>query len=202
MILIADYGIGNVGSIANMIRKIGGKAEVSAIPERIAEAEKLILPGVGAFDHGMRSLQKANLIKPLTIAALERKVPILGICLGMQLMLDGSEEGIELGLGWINGRVTRLKSETHALKIPHMGWNVAQTVKQNPLLPAQDTPQRFYFVHSYKVECANISDEMASTNYGAPFCSAFMRANIFGVQFHPEKSHAFGMALFRRFVEL
>lgn len=201
-ILIANYGMGNLGSIANMIRKIGGEAEICDAPERIASAEKLILPGVGAFDHGMRSLKKAGMQDALCEAALKRGVPVLGVCLGMQLMLESSEEGHEFGLGWIGGRAKRFPTGGDHPRVPHMGWNSVRSVRDAPLLPLNLDKQRFYFVHSYMVECEEQSDILGISHYGQDFCSAFGRGNIFGVQFHPEKSHAYGMALFKRFLEL
>lgn len=202
IILIANYGMGNLGSIANMIKKVGGKAEICSDPGGIANADKLILPGVGAFDHGMRSLQESGLREAMEGAVLRRCVPVLGICLGMQLMLASSEEGQMAGLGWIAGRATRFQGGAAALRVPHMGWNSVRPVRDNPLLPAGDVTQRFYFVHSYKVECDDPADAIGVSEYGGQFCSAFGRGNIFGVQFHPEKSHAYGMAMFKRFLEL
>lgn len=202
IILIADYGMGNMGSIVNMFKKVGGKAEICSDPERIAVAAKLVLPGVGAFDHGMLGLQASGLREPLEEAILRRNAPVLGICLGMQMMLESSEEGHIPGLGWISGRVARIPSGTDCLRVPHMGWNTVLPVRDNPLLPANEGAQRFYFVHSYKVECADPLDVLGVTEYGGEFCSAFSRGNIYGVQFHPEKSHAYGMAMFKRFLDL
>lgn len=201
-VVIADYGVGNLGSLANIIKKVGGKSEICSDPDRIGAADKLILPGVGAFDHGMRCLDRSGLRQPLEQAALRRGVPVLGICLGMQLMLSRSEEGQLPGLGWIEGSVTRFQGGAGSPRVPHMGWNAARPVRDNPLLPDGHAPQRFYFVHSYKAECARPQDVMAVTDYGVEFCSAFARDNIYGVQFHPEKSHLFGMDLFKRFLQL
>lgn len=201
-ILIANYGIGNLGSIVNMFKKVGGKAEVCDDPARIAAAGKLVLPGVGAFDHGIRGLQASGLRDSLEEAVLRRSVPVLGVCLGMQLMLTGSEEGQLPGLGWIAGHAARFPAGTGCPRVPHMGWNGVRPVRDNPLLPPGEAAQRFYFVHSYKVDCADPQDVLAVTEYGQEFCSAFARGNIYGVQFHPEKSHAYGMAMFKRFLEL
>lgn len=201
-VVIANYGMGNLGSIANMIKKIGGEAEICDSPDHIARAEKLILPGVGAFDHGMRSLEEAGMQDALQKAALNRRIPVLGVCLGMQLMLASSEEGSRAGLGWIAGRAKRFPSGSDCPRVPHMGWNSVQPVRDNPLLPQSPERQRFYFVHSYMVECENASDVLGISHYGQDFCSAFGRENIFGVQFHPEKSHAYGMAMFKRFLDL
>jgi glutamine amidotransferase len=202
-ILIANYGIGNLGSIVNMFKKVGGKAEICDDPLRIAEAEKLVLPGVGAFDHGMRGLQDSGLRESLEEAVLRRGTPVLGVCLGMQLMLEASEEGNMRGLGWIAGRATRFSGGSGGYpRVPHMGWNSVRPVRDNSLLPLGEAAQRFYFVHSYKVECADPQDLLAVTDYGGEFCAALARGNIYGVQFHPEKSHAYGMAMFKRFLEL
>lgn len=201
-ILIANYGTGNLGSIVNMFKKVGGRAEICSDQERIAAADKLILPGVGAFDHGMRGLQASGLRESLEEAVLRRRAPVLGVCLGMQLMLEASEEGQLSGLGWIAGHVARFPGGTGCPRVPHMGWNGVRPVRENPLLPPLEGAQRFYFVHSYKVECADPVDVLAVTEYGQEFCSAFARGNIYGVQFHPEKSHAYGMAMFKRFLEL
>ncbi|WP_281661972.1 imidazole glycerol phosphate synthase subunit HisH [Microvirgula aerodenitrificans] len=201
-ILIANYGMGNLGSIVNMFKKVGGKAEICDDPTRIAAADKLVLPGVGAFDHGMRMLHASGLRESLEEAVFRRCTPVLGVCLGMQLMLDSSEEGQLSGLGWIAGRVARFPGGTGCLRVPHMGWNGVRPVRDNLLLPQGEAAQRFYFVHSYKVECADPQNVLAVTEYGQEFCSAFARDNIYGVQFHPEKSHVYGMAMFKRFLEL
>ena len=203
VILIIDYQVGNLGSIANIVRKIGGGAPVvSADPAEIARASKLILPGVGAFDHGARRLREAGLERPLREAVLERKVPILGICLGMQLMTSGSEEGTETGLGWIGGHVVRFGSGIPhwSLRVPHMGWNTVTVRSADPLFSEMYAEPRFYFVHSYHVLCSDQRLVTATSHYGHEFVSAFRSGNIYGVQFHPEKSHKFGMRLLDNFL--
>lgn len=203
MISVLDYGAGNAGSVIRMIERTGGKAKRIATPEEVLAAQKLIIPGVGAFDHGMTQLAARELLSVLTTMALEARIPILGICLGMQLMCRSSEEGVLPGLGWIDAHVRRFSArETSGLRVPHMGWNTLQVVRENPLLSISDKEQRFYFVHSYKVSCSDPDDPIAITHYGEDFVSAFQRQNIFGVQFHPEKSHRFGMELMRRFIEI
>ncbi len=203
MITIVDYRMGNIGSIANMIAKVGGKAEVTADPAALAKAQKLVLPGVGHFDRGMENLAELDLIPVLREAALERRVPVLGICLGMQLMCRSSEEGEREGLGWVDAEVRRFGGARVDLKVPHMGWNVVTPVRENALMPlAPVEPQRFYFVHTYYVSCRSPELVLTTTDYDGAFCSALQDANLWGVQFHPEKSHAFGMDLFRRFVAL
>lgn len=204
VIAVIDYRMGNIGSIAKMIAKVGGKAQVTSDPALLRNAEKLILPGVGHFDSSMANLTELGLTPVLEELVLEKRVPVLGICLGMQLMCRSSSEGTRPGLGWIDAEVKRFDTTAHpAMKVPHMGWNVAKPVRESPLFdPAPVEPQRFYFVHSYFTECRDRSDVLAVTSYEGEFCSAFLRDNICGVQFHPEKSHSFGMELFRRFLEL
>ncbi len=202
MIVIIDYGIGNLNSVANMVRHVGGKYHITSNPSEIASADKLILPGVGAFDRGMEALHESGITDALSTAVLQQSVPILGICLGMQLMTKKSEEGRLAGLGWLDAEVRRFHfPELSNLKIPHMGWNTVSTLRENPLIQLEER-QRFYFVHSYYVSCADETDVLATCNYGYDFVAAFARDNIFGVQFHPEKSHRFGMALIRQYVEL
>lgn len=186
-----------------MIAKVGGRARISSVPAELKEATKLILPGVGHFDRGMANLEEMGLAPVLHEIVLERRVPILGICLGMQLMCNASEEGKRPGLRWLDAQVRRFDATKHpGMKVPHMGWNVVRPVKESRLFDIEPTePQRFYFVHSYFVDCRNATDVLARTTYGDDFCSAFLRDNLCGVQFHPEKSHVFGMNLFRRFLE-
>jgi len=204
MIVVVDYGIGNLGSIANMFKKIGSEAIVSSEISTIEEADKLVLPGVGSFDVAVENMQERNLISVLTNKALRKKTPILGICLGMQLFTQRSEEGQHPGLGWLNAKTIRFRfeKENHSLKIPHMGWNTVEKKRYHPLLSEMDNDARFYFVHSHHVVCEDESVVMANSRYGYPFVSVIARENIMGVQFHPEKSHKFGMLLFQNFVRL
>lgn len=204
LVTILDYGMGNVGSIANMIRKIGGVATVESSVNALSQALKLILPGVGAFDEGMSRLHKNGLTEILKRKALTERVPILGICLGMQLLTRGSEEGSLPGLGWIDAdtRMFRFDAAFGSLRVPHMGWNEVRVQRAHPVLGSGEEAWRFYFVHSYHVCCDHASDVLGLTDYGPPFVSAVGRDNILGVQFHPEKSHSFGMRLLRRFLEL
>ena len=203
MIVIVDYRMGNLGSIANILRKIGAEGIVSRDANVIGKATKLILPGVGAFDEGMRNIAALGLLDVLGRRVLRDQVPTLGICLGMQLMARGSEEGNATGLGWLAGDVKRFRfaPARAALKVPHMGWNTVKAEKQSLLLARYSEPPRFYFVHSYFVVCDDTGDVLATASYGGNFTAAFQRGNLMGVQFHPEKSHKFGMTLFRNFVE-
>jgi len=199
MITIVDYNIGNLGSILNMFRKIGHEARLSSDPQEIQSAEKLLLPGVGAFDAGMHKLERSGLIPVLNRRVLQDRVPTLGICLGMQLMARSSEEGCRPGLGWINAQVLRFDPGAAALKIPHMGWNVARPLRPSALTQGLSGELRFYFVHSYYVRCQDTDDAILGSEYGCAFHSGFQHENVFGVQFHPEKSHRFGMVLLRNF---
>ena len=199
MIVIVDYNMGNLGSIRNMLRKIGVDAAVTHDPDRIAAAEGIVLPGVGAFDAGMENLHRTGLIPILEKRVLRDKVPVLGICLGMQLMTRRSEEGVRDGLGWLDAETVRFPRRP-GLKVPHMGWNRVYAARRHPLVDALPEEPRFYFVHSFHVRCDDRDDVLLTTNYGDAFASAFQRGNIVGVQFHPEKSHKFGMRLMQNFV--
>lgn len=203
MISVLDYGAGNANSVIRMIERAGGQANRISTSDELLSARKLIIPGVGAFDYGMTKLDSQGLIPTLNKIALESHIPILGICLGMQLMCRSSEEGNLSGLGWIDADVKRFQGASlNGLRVPHMGWNTIDTIRHNPLIPLEESEKRYYFVHSYWVDCHNHADAIALTYYGKKFVAAFQRKNLFGVQFHPEKSHRFGTALLQRFVEL
>jgi glutamine amidotransferase len=201
-IAIVDYGSGNPASVQNMLRKIGVESYVSHLPKEIMRAQKIILPGVGSFDPGMVQLNRSGLASVLNELVLEKNRPILGICLGMQLMSKGSEEGNYPGLGWIDAETRKFSFGTNQhLRIPHMGWNVAVVKKPHPLFDGTESEKRFYFVHSYHVVCRDMGDVLTETSYGIEFASSFHKDNIVGVQFHPEKSHRFGYQLLKRFAE-
>jgi glutamine amidotransferase len=202
MIVIIDYGLGNLGSIKNMFKKIGTEAIVSSEASDIEKAEKLILPGVGNFDHGMRNLEGLGLLSILEHKVIQKKTPILGICLGMQLFARKSEEGNSTGLRWIDAETLRFRFEDAdgRLKIPHMGWNLVKICQRNPLFEEMYPEPRFYFVHSYHVTCRNEEEVLTRTFYGFEFVSSVRKENIYGVQFHPEKSHKFGMKLLKNFI--
>jgi glutamine amidotransferase len=202
MITIIDYKTGNLGSIQNILKKIGESSIITSESDVISEATKIILPGVGSFDTGMRNLTELNLTAILSRKVLTEKIPILGICLGMQLLSEKSEEGILPGLGWIKGDVKRFVfNKTNEYKIPHMGWNFVKIRKESRLFSEMFDDPRFYFVHSYYLNPDNAQDILTSTEYGLEFVSAVEKDNILGVQFHPEKSHKFGLKLLRNFVE-
>lgn len=202
MIVIIDYRMGNIGSILNMLKKIGASGTISSDPGEIRKADRLILPGVGAFDQGMANLERMGLIPVLNERVIEHRTPILGICLGMQLMTKSSEEGKAAGLGWVDARTVRFKHDPSLnLKVPHMGWNAIVPKKDSPLFAGMHEEPRFYFVHSFHAVCEDPGDVLTSTVHGYEFTSSFQHGNVVGVQFHPEKSHKFGMKLLKNFAE-
>lgn len=203
MISVVDYGVANLGSILNMLRKVGAAAETVGTPEEIMAAEKIILPGVGAFDHGVSTLNSRGLVGALRARALGDRVPILGICLGMQMLGKSSEEGELSGLGLIDARCERFRFDGRGhLKVPHMGWSLLETKRASPLTADLGEKARFYFVHSYHIVCADPSDVLATAFYGIEFVALVQHENVYGAQFHPEKSHRFGMALLSNFARL
>ncbi len=203
MIVIVDYGIGNLASVLNMFKKIGVKeAVVSGQEETLAKASKILLPGVGAFDGGMGNLEKSGLIPMLNKKVLAEKVPVLGICLGMQMLTQKSEEGQKAGLGWIDAETKKFNPPAELkLKVPHMGWNYIKVQRPNPLIET-DSKSRFYFVHSYYVTCFDEKQSLATCNFGSDFTCMVNKDNIFGAQFHPEKSLKFGMKVLENFAKL
>lgn len=202
MIVIVDYGMGNLASIANMLKKAGTAAVISSDAGAIAEAEKLILPGVGAFDTGMKNLNERKLIEPLTRAVTERGTPTIGLCLGMQLMTRRSAEGALPGLGWFDAETVRFGFDDPSIKVPHMGWNTMRFTRPSPLSHGLEDDARFYFVHSYYVRCERPDDVLGISEYGFEFASSIARGNLMGVQFHPEKSHRFGLGLLKNFTQI
>ncbi len=203
MIVIIDYGIGNLASVLNMFKKIGVRdVKVSGKPEEIAAATKLLLPGVGAFDAGMNQLEQSGLVPVLNKKVLEEKTPILGICLGMQLLTKRSEEGVKPGLGWIDAETVKFNLDPALkLKVPHMGWDYIHVNHANKLVDAESR-NRFYFVHSYYVKCFDESQSLATSRFGDEFTCMVHKDNIYGAQFHPEKSLKFGMKVLENFAKL
>ena len=202
MIVIVDYNMGNIGSVTNIIKKVGYTSVISSDVDVISQAEKIILPGVGSFDKAMQNLKDLNLIDVLNEKALVQHTPFLGICLGMQLLTKFSEEGDVKGLGWINATTKRFKLNNFPeLKIPHMGWNEVEITNKHAICENLYDYARFYFVHSYHVVCENQANVLMKTRFGYEFDSAIHQNNIMGVQFHPEKSHKFGMQLIKNFIE-
>ncbi len=201
MITIVDYGMGNLGAVQNMFRYIGLQAQISADPEVVARASRILLPGVGAFDAAMQRIQSSGLRPVLEHKARVERVPTLGICLGMQLLTRGSEEGREPGLGWISADTRRFPAMT-GLKVPHMGWNLAHRSREHPLTANLPPEPRFYFVHSYCVQVDEPSHSLLRARHGIDFDAAIGHENIVGAQFHPEKSHRFGMKLLANFASM
>jgi glutamine amidotransferase len=201
MLVIVDYGAGNVASIRNMVRKAGFDSQISSDPAKILSASKLILPGVGHFDHGMQNLRERGLVEALNTRVLEQRVPILGICLGIQLFARRSDEGAAPGLGWLAADVVRFDVAQlgERLRVPHMGWSDVEIVRPHPIFEGLPRPSRFYFVHSYHLQCD--TEELVTTRayHGYSFTASVAQANILGVQFHPEKSHTFGLQVLRNF---
>jgi glutamine amidotransferase len=200
-IVIIDYGMGNIGSVANMIKKAGGNAIITSDKEQILRAKKLLLPGVGAFDAGMINLNDKGLKDVILEALYCSDTSLLGICLGMQLLLEKSEEGQLPGMGLISGTVHRFVSDNISMKIPHMGWNSIHIKNNNSLMHSLED-SRYYFVHSYYVKCNNKEDVISTTHYIVDFDSIICKNNVYGAQFHPEKSHKFGLTLFQNFIAL
>jgi glutamine amidotransferase len=201
--VIVDYGMGNLGSIQNMLKKVGSKALISSDKSVIESADKLILPGVGAFDHAIRNLKNLGLADVLDEKVLKEKTPILGICLGMQVITRKSEEGTMPGLGWLDAETLRFRFDGNTqLKIPHMGWNTIDVKQDAQLFRGMFPEPRFYFVHSFYVKCMDEKNVLATTRHGIDFASSVVKENIYGVQFHPEKSHKFGKKVLRNFVEM
>lgn len=200
MIVIVDYGMGNLHSVYKALHRLNAPALISSSPKDIERADKLILPGVGHFKKGMENLKALGLLPVLNKKVLEEKTPILGICLGIQLFTKNSEEGDVPGLSWIDAETIRFNLKN--LKIPHMGWNSIDIKKSNPLLLNMNSENKFYFVHSYHVVPKDKSIISSTSNYETEFVSSVNKDNIFGVQFHPEKSHSSGLSLLKNFMDL
>jgi glutamine amidotransferase len=203
MIVVVDHGMGNLGSVQNMLRKIGAESIRTAEPEVIRRADKLVLAGIGAFDGAADRLTELGLVDLLNELVLDRKMPVLGVCLGMQLMARSSEEGSRVGLGWLDADVQRFTfPPATSLPVPHMGWEVVTPTRPSPLFDGGPDELRFYFSHAYHLVCHDRGDVAATATYGYEFAAAVHRGNILGTQFHPEKSHVFGADVYRRFVNL
>ena len=201
MVVIVDYGLGNLFSVAKAIEACGGQTTVSSNPVVIASAERLILPGVGAFGDGMERLTSLGLVEPLRQAVFVKRVPFLGICLGMQLLAEESDEyGTHEGLGWMKGVVRRL-DESSGLKVPHIGWNNLDIRREHPLLKGIPNGSDVYFVHSFAFRPADSADVVAVTEYGGEVTAAVGRDNVFATQFHPEKSQEIGLKLLENFLK-
>lgn len=203
MITIVDYGLGNVQAFLNVYKRLNVAAERATTVSDLESATKIILPGVGAFDHAMERLDQSGMREALDDVVLNKRVPVLGVCVGMQILARSSDEGSRAGLGWIAGNVKQFSSTEQArLPLPHMGWNDVRASEGNPLFSGLETDAKFYFLHSYYFQCDSAVDIAALSNYVGEFSSAVSASNIHGVQFHPEKSHHFGIRLLKNFAEL
>jgi len=204
MITIIDYGLGNIQAFVNVYRRLHIPVAVAQTAAQLDGATKLILPGVGAFDHAIERLDASGMRPTLDELVQKHKVPVLGICVGMQILASGSDEGVLPGLGWVPGRVRSFKSvpDLTDLPLPHMGWNDVVALNQNALFKGFEDEARFYFLHSFYFECAQQQHHAAMASYGLEFCCAVQADNVYGVQFHPEKSHHFGVGLLKNFAEL
>jgi glutamine amidotransferase len=201
MISILRYGSGNILAITNIFNRANIAYSIVSSPAELSRATKLILPGVGAFDQVMTQLNQSGLREPLEQLVVGAGIPVLGICVGMQILAEGSDEGSLAGLGWVKGRVRRFDSSGNRL-LPHMGWNDVTVTRQTPLFSQLETDARFYFLHSYYFDCANQESSIAESDYGDRFTCGVRTGNVYGVQFHPEKSHRFGVQLLTNFAAL
>lgn len=204
MITIVNYGSGNIRAIANIYKRLNVAVSMASTPDELRSAEKIILPGVGAFDQAIKCLNESGMKGILNELVIEKKKPVLGICVGMQILANSSEEGGLDGLGWIDGEVKKfdISHFTQKTHLPHMGWNDVIPVKTSKLFVNLENNPLFYFLHSYYFSCSNEKDVLAVTEYGGNFTSAVNSENVFGVQFHPEKSHQWGIQLLKNFGEL
>jgi glutamine amidotransferase len=204
MISLIDYGVGNINAFLNIFKQLGIAANKVSTAEEVKRASKLILPGVGAFDDAMQRLNDSGMRDALQQAVIVDNIPVIGICVGMQMLANRSDEGVMPGLGWINGEVKRFDPATinHITKFPHMGWNDVKPVRESPLFSGLETGARFYFLHSFYYQCAQEADVLATSAYGLQFASAINHNHIYGIQCHPEKSHHFGIQLLQNFANL
>ncbi len=203
MITIVDYGLGNIRAFVNVYERLNIKTRIAHKPDDLKEATKIILPGVGAFDHAMNQLNQSGMRDELEKQVLENKIPVVGICVGMQMLAKSSDEGDLPGLGWIDGHVKLFDTNNipYKTRFPHMGWNTITPLKENPILESFNDDSRFYFLHSYYFVCNNTENVIATTDYGLSYASAVNKDNIFGIQFHPEKSHSNGIQLLHNFAK-
>lgn len=204
MITIIDYGLGNIKAFINVYERLGIQTKVAHSAKDLIDSDKLILPGVGSFDYAMIQLNSSGMREELEKQVFENKIPVLGICVGMQMLANGSDEGSQKGLGWINGDVKLFDTSSipYKTRLPHMGWNTIQFSKEHALFKGLEDEARFYFLHSYYFECNDSNHMLCSTEYGIKYASAVNSDNIYGIQFHPEKSHNNGIRILYNFANL
>jgi glutamine amidotransferase len=204
MITIIDYGVGNVLAFVNIYSRLNIPIAVAKSSDDFVKATKLILPGVGSFDHAIQQLDQSGMRQSIEQLVLQQGMPIMGICVGMQMLANTSDEGTLPGLGWVDGKVKKfdMSAMPRGTNLPHMGWNDVKPVVEGGLFNGMEQDSRFYFLHSYYIECHQQSNILALTDYGGQFCCAVRRDNMYGVQFHPEKSHYFGSQLLRNFAKI
>lgn len=204
MITLIDYGVGNIFAFQNVYKRLDIPTKIAKTQEDLSDAKKLILPGVGSFDYAMSQLNASGMREKLDDLVLEKKVPVIGICVGMQMMGNRSDEGKLEGLKWIDSEILKFDESLiqHRTKLPHMGWNDVTPIKKHPLFIGLEKEAIFYFLHSFYFKCNNPTDNIAFSDYGLTFSSAVNRDNIYGIQFHPEKSHQYGEKLLYNFAKL
>jgi glutamine amidotransferase len=204
MITIVNYGLGNINAFVNVYDRLNIPTKIAKTAEDLIDSKKIILPGVGHFDYAMNRLNSSGMRSQLEFLVKEKKVPVMGICVGMQMLANDSDEGVEKGLGWIDGHVRKFDASLipYKTRLPHMGWNTMKKVKETPLLKGFEDDSRFYFLHSYYFECKNSDEIISETEYGIKYASVVNKDNIFGIQFHPEKSHSNGINLLKNFALL
>ena len=204
MIALIDYGVGNIRAFANIYKRLDIPVKIARSVEDLTDATKLILPGVGAFDHAMEQLEQSGMRPRLDELVIQNKLPVVGICVGMQMLAQSSDEGNLPGLNWIDASVKKFDESkiSYSTHLPHMGWNDVKPVKENGILKGLETDAKFYFLHSYYFHCNDPRDTIATTDYGIEFACAVNNNNIYGVQFHPEKSHQYGICLLNNFANL
>ncbi|WP_139422909.1 MULTISPECIES: imidazole glycerol phosphate synthase subunit HisH [Chryseobacterium] len=203
MITILNYGVGNIQTFINIYKKLGISCNIAKDEGQLKKAEKIILPGVGHFDFAMKKLQESGMVESLNLLVLDSKLPILGVCVGMQMMTTSSEEGERRGLDWVSGEVLKMKNNAkeRSYVLPHLGWNTINIIKESPVLNNLDEKD-FYFLHSYYVKCSNVENSIATTSYGEEFTSVIQKDNIFGIQCYPEKSHQAGIQFLENFAKI
>lgn len=204
MMTIVHYGVGNISAFLNIFNELGIVCKIAKSHHDLANATKLILPGVGHFDFAMKKLKQSGMITTLNELVLGKKVPVLGVCVGMQMMANESDEGHEKGLGWIDAKIKKIQTDKleEKLVIPHMGWNTVDIVKQSPIFDNLEINSDFYFLHSYYMKCENKNNILATVKYGREFTAIVQNENIFGIQCHPEKSHQMGSQLLENFAKI